>query len=110
MNLSVIKQNKIIYFSFRLVIICLALEIFVFNINSAHLLFGKYEEKVLDISSAELQNFDAVSGTNESGGNSVIEFKGINTPVGTICFEAQSDKKSVVEFSVDMSDDTNSAG
>ena len=112
MSLSVmaLKQNKIFKFSFRLVIICLALEIFVFNINSAHLLFGKYDEKVLDISSAELQNFDSASGTNENGGNSVIEFKGINMPVGTICFEAQSDKKSVVEFSVDMSDDTNSAG
>ena len=63
MGLSVmaLKQNKIFKFSFRLVIICLALEIFVFNINSAHLLFGKYDEKVLDISSAELQNFDSAS-------------------------------------------------
>lgn len=103
------KYRKIFNFSIRLVVICTALELFVFNINALHLISGQYEAKELDISSAELQNFDLGSRTNESGGNSVIEFKGINVPVGTIRFDVVSDKKSKVELSVDISDDTNSA-
>ncbi|WP_044974380.1 hypothetical protein [Ruminococcus sp. HUN007] len=92
----------------RIILVSLALEIFVFNINSAHLLSGKYSKVVFDLHAAELQNFDPVTMTNEGSGQTVIEYKNVNIPVGTLTFNAFSDKKSRVSFSVDMSDDTHS--
>ncbi len=97
-------------FGFRCITVSLALELFVFNINSAHLLAGGYSKATFDISGAECINFDKESGTNENGGQSVLEYKYVNIPVGTLTFDVVSDKKSTVNLSVDMSDDTNSAG
>ncbi|MBP1592607.1 MAG: hypothetical protein ILP22_11265 [Oscillospiraceae bacterium] len=93
---------------FRIITVSLALEVFVFNLNSAHLLSGGYQKTVFDLHSAESQNFDVLSMTNEGSGQTVLEYKNVNIPVGTLTFNAFSDKKSKVSFSVDMSDDTNS--
>lgn len=103
------KFQHIASHMFKSLMVCLALEIFVFNINSAHLLSGGYPESVFDLSSAECTGFDTTSMTNTGSGQSVIEYKNVNIPVGTVSFDAYSDKKSTVNFSVDMSDDTNSA-
>ena len=103
------RFRKITRFSVRSLTICMALELFVFNFNSAHLFLGDYPEKVLDMTSATVENFDPATGQNIGAGYSSIEFKGINTPVGTVTFEAESDKKGFVNFSIDMSDETNSA-
>lgn len=94
---------------FRSFAVCTALEMFVFNAGSAHLLSGGYEFKSADISAAAYENFDTVSMQNVSGGNTVIEFSEIGFPVGTIYFDAYSDKKSSVYFNADITDDTSSA-
>ena len=103
------KYKKVFSFAVRSFTVCLALEFFVFNFNSMHLFGGDYEEKVLDISSASLENFDSETMQNRARGYSAVEFRDINMPVGTVTFEAFSDKKGYVKMSVDVTDDTNTA-
>lgn len=97
-------------FGFRTVMVCLLLEVFVFNINSAHLLSGGYEKAEFSLAACTPSNFSTETMTNEGGGQSILEFKDVNFPVGTLTFDACSDKKSRVSFSVDMSDDTHAGG
>ncbi len=103
------KFKKLLNFSIHSLTICLVLELFVFNFNSTHLFLGDYPEKTLDLSSAVTENFDLSSGNNVESGYSSIEFKGLNTPVGTVSFDAVSNKKGYVDISIDMSDDSHSA-
>ena len=103
------KFEKLVNFSIRSLTVCLVLELFVFNFNSTHLFLGDYPEKTLDLSTAVTENFDLSSGNNIESGRSSIEFKGLNTPVGTVSFEALSNKKGYVDISIDMSDDSHSA-
>lgn len=102
------KGINVLNFCLRSIIVCLALEIFVFNFNSAHLISGKYDQQILDINSAISQNFDVQSGKNQDNGNFSVEFKGINVPVGTVTIVAESDKSSSVKADISISDDTHS--
>ena len=77
--------------SFRAIIvwffILLFLEIFVFNFNSYHLLFGDYEKRDYSVDDVYLTNFkvnDGVAETTKGAGRAIIELRDINIPVGTI--------------------------
>ena len=89
--------------------VCLILELGVFNFNAAHLLGGNYPRKTLDLQTAYTENFDAANGCNQQAGHTVLEFTGLDTPVGTLTVNGESDQRSMVRFTVDMKDDTNRA-
>ena len=93
-------------FAIRALAVCLFLEIFVFNLNMTHLYFGDYPHRVLDMTTAQTQNYNAVSKMNPENGHSVITFEGLNTPVGTLSVHGWSSKKSTMYFSVDIKDTT----
>lgn len=99
------KFSGLLKFISRSFMVCAALELFVFNINSAHLLNDKYEEKTLDLSSAAVVGIDRVTGRS-TGGSAVIEFTGIEMPVGTLTIDAESNAGSSVYFAIDITDDT----
>ncbi|MCH5266384.1 MAG: hypothetical protein J1F02_10825 [Lachnospiraceae bacterium] len=103
------KFKPIFWSTLRSAVVCLAIELFVFNFNSAHLLSGDFEEKQLELSSSVMQNFNISSGQNISEGLTSLEFKGINMNVGTLTIKGKSNKKSSVTFTVDMSDETYAA-
>lgn len=103
------KFAKTTRFSVRALAVCTLLELLVFNFNSAHLSFGDYTETGLDINTATVENFDTAAGTNIESGTSSIEFKGINMPVGTVSFKAESSTKGYVNFNISMTDETHSA-
>ena len=88
-------------------VICV-IEAFVFNFNSFHLLFGDYKESILNLSDAELENLDS-RGENESDGEILIEYKDINSPIGTISIDASSSKYVSLEAEIDIKDETYSA-
>ncbi len=100
---------RTIRFLKRLIIIAAGLEIFVFNFNSFHLLFGNYERQTLDISRAEVINFDEKTGQNRSKGSASLEFLSLDVPIGTLTVNAYSDKNASVDIAVDFTDDTYSA-
>jgi hypothetical protein len=103
------KHCAFFRFAGRAFTVCMALELFVFNFNSTHLFLNNYKNTILDLSSATATNFDCELRQNENSGYTSLEFKGVNTPIGTVTFEAESDKKGYVDFSIDMTDETNSA-
>lgn len=96
-------------FSVRALAVCTLLELLVFNFNSAHLSFGDYKKKILDMNTATVENFDINTGKNIADGTFSIEFKGINMPVGTVSFDAVSDTKGYVDLNISMTDETHSA-
>ncbi len=102
------KFSGLLKFASRSLMVCAAVELFVFNMNSAHLLNSKYEQKDLDFGSAAVSGFDTSTGKT-AGGEAIIEFKGIEMPVGTLTIDAESDKRSTVNFSIDITDETYSA-
>ena len=93
-------------FLVRAFAVCMMLELLVFNFNAAHLLGGSYPRKTLDLQHAYTENFDASTGRNPGSGRTVLEFTGLNTPVGTLTVNGESDTKSLVKFTVDIKDDT----
>ena len=70
------------------------------------MLGGSYPRKTLALQDAYTENFDASTGRNPGSGRTVLEFTGLNTPVGTLTVNGESDTKSLVKFTVDMKDDT----
>ncbi len=103
------KFKSIFGFLSRSITICLALELFVFNLNSAHLFLDDYPVETLSINAANIENFDTLNMTNIENGTSYLEFLNVNKNIGTITFKAESNQKGFVNFNVDMSDETNSA-
>ncbi len=99
------KFSGLLKFASRSFMVCAAIEMFVFNINSAHLLNSKYQERTLDFSSASVVGFDASTGTS-TGGEAIIEFTGIEMPVGTLTIDAESNVRSSSYFAIDITDDT----
>lgn len=89
-------------------VICVFLELFLFNINAFHLTGGNYRHRALDLSGAVLSNFDKDTMTGTAGKKSVIEFTDINEPVGTLTIEGNSESQSTLRYTVDIADDTNS--
>ncbi len=89
--------------------VCMILELLVFNLNSCHLSFKDYTKYTLDLSSATVSNFDTATGTNSTSGYSQIEFTGLNVPIGTVTFEAESSTRGFVDFHISMKDETYSA-
>lgn len=103
------KYKPICKFIVRSFTICFFLEMFVFNFNSAHLLSENYSEGNLDLNNAVVENFDIYSGQSTASGTSSIEFKNLNMPVGTLNIDGESNLKSSVNFSISITDETNSA-
>lgn len=99
------KFSGLLKFASRSLMVCAAIELFIFNMNSAHLLSSKYEQKTLDPRSAAVSGFDASTGRS-TGGEAFIEFTGIEMPVGTLTIDAESDTKSSVYFAIDITDET----
>ncbi|MBP0967441.1 MAG: hypothetical protein J5722_07395 [Oscillospiraceae bacterium] len=93
-------------FLVRALTVCVMLELFVFNFHAAHLLGGNYPRKTLSLQNAYTENFDAASGHNPESGRTVLEFTDLNTPVGTLTVNGESDRNSMVKFTVDMKDET----
>lgn len=101
--------------SFRALIlwflILLFLEIFVFNFNSYHLLFGSYEEKVLSLEDATLTNLTYENGaaTTVKGKEVIsIEFTDIDTSVGTLYLDLVCPENlPEITVSIDANDATN---
>ena len=85
---------------------CLVLELCVFNFNAAHLIGGHYPHQTLDLNAAYTENFDSASGCNQQPGRTVLEFNRLNTPVGTLTVNGESNRNSMVKFTIDMKDDT----
>ncbi len=102
------KQRAFLPFMLRTFTICLVLELFVFNLNSAHLFGGDYPQQTLDLRTAVSTNIDPVTGKTIGEGNASIEFLGLNQPVGTLTICGESDTNTAVTFTVDMKDVTNS--
>lgn len=102
-------HSEHIAFALKAAAVCLFIEFGIFNLNSLHLLGGQYQKEKLELSRAtSVSNIDTSSGKNISGGYCTIEFTGLNKPVGTLTVDAESDKKSTVNISIDIKDTTNS--
>ena len=98
-------------FLVRSCLVVLLVEIGVFNLNAIHLLGGDYPKKVLDTQSAYTENisFNSMGTASNTGeGNCVIEFKELNTPVGTLTLPFSSSNKSSLHVSIDIKDATQS--
>lgn len=117
-ELSPQKEKKKPNIYLKITIICFLvstiLEVFVFNFNSFHLLFGDYTKKNLPIAEAQIQEFvenDGVlflAGGATSGDNAYIEFSDINEPVGTITFDIEmNDKIAQTTATIEYTDITN---
>ncbi len=103
------NSTGIISFITKLATVCIFLEFFVFNLNSAHLFMKDYTETELSDINAGVENYDTSVHTNYSWGEFSLEFRNINMPVGTVTFDVASDKRKFVDVRIDMTDDTNSA-
>ncbi len=103
------RVSKTVENALKIGAVCLLLETAVFNFNSTHLFLHEYPQKQLSFADASCSNFDVISSKNQGSGSAYIEYKDINIPVGTITVDAQSDKKSNVNISIDYTDDTHSA-
>ena len=102
------KHAETLSFLLRSLTVCLLIELFVFNFNAVHLFGGDYPRQTLDPQTAYTENYNADAGTNAEAGTTVLEFTGINIPVGTLSIYGESDTKSSVTFSVDIKDETQS--
>ena len=102
-------SGRTVRFLKKLIVIAAILEIFVFNFNSFHLLFGNYERQTLDISSANVVNFNTKTWQNMSNGNASLEFVSLDVPIGTLTVNAYSDRNASVNINIDFTDDTYSA-
>ncbi|MGN0622125.1 MAG: hypothetical protein ACI4I9_09680 [Porcipelethomonas sp.] len=104
------KTGSIGKFCFRLLTVCFFLELFVFNINSAHLLGNDYTTGSLNLESGNPSIFNSENGTiNVTGGYYTLDYSGLDMPVGTITIDALSSTKGSVKFDISITDDTNSA-
>ncbi len=103
------KAQKELKFLKKLLLILAVIEATIFQFNSYHLLIGNYPELTLNLNAAKITNFDKNSHENISSGVTSFEFTGINTPIGTLTFEAESSVKDQAAFYVAMSDDSHSA-
>ncbi|HOK69143.1 MAG TPA: hypothetical protein PKV51_06410 [Bacillota bacterium] len=110
------KKKPSIYLKITIIcfLISTILEIFVFNFNSFHLLFGDYEKKNLPIAKAQIQEFvesDGVlflAGDALSGSSAYVEFSNIDEPVGTISFDIEmNDKIAQTTATIEYTDITN---
>lgn len=94
---------------FRSVCVCLMLEMFIFNFNSAHL-FGKdYKRSVFNLATCKSEGFNTNTKTNSGAVETILEFNGINAPIGTLTFDMESNINGKVDVLIDMKDDTYSA-
>lgn len=101
------EMERAVCFGVRAFMVCAMLELFVFNLNSAHLIKGGYTLHDLDFSQAYITGIDDESGANAGQEDVVFEFTDINEPVGTITFDVVSADGGQVDVSIDMADDTN---
>ena len=110
------KKKANVYLKITIIsfLISTILEIFVFNFNSFHLLFGDYTQKNLPIADAELSGFVEnngvlfLAGGSLTSNNAYIEFTDICEPVGTVTFEIElNDKIAQTTASIEYTDATN---
>jgi hypothetical protein len=113
---SIEKKKTNVYLKITIIsfLISTILEIFVFNFNSFHLLFGDYTKKNLSVANAEIQEFVENNGVlflvggTPNGDKAYIEFSDINEPVGTITFDIEmNDKVSQTTATIEYTDVTN---
>jgi len=107
------KKNKflktLILVSVIVFAVIFAVEVFVMNFTSLHLLFGKYETKQLDISQASSSNVfpETDDGAYIGKGFASMEFDNINMPIGAITVDAQMEEGcDDVNFVVSFTDET----
>lgn len=91
-------KKRFLRFAIITFAVCIFLEIFLFNINSFHLLGVKYSKHSFDLGEDVIVS---------DGKNIKLEWKNINMPVGTLTFDVFSDSSSYVNVEIDMADDTN---
>ena len=105
-NTEVVKAVR---FGVKAFMLCAMLEIFLFNLNSAHLIGGGYVERDLDFASAKITGVDEETGVNSGTRDAVYEFTDINEPVGTITFDIIKADGGQADVKIDMADDTHAA-
>jgi len=98
--------KKLFRFASRSLTLCLALELFVFNFNSAHLFMGDYKETVLNAENSLFYNYDPETKSSVDSGIMTFEYKGIGMPIGTITLDIQSDNVAYINADFDITDDT----
>lgn len=91
-------KKRFLRFAIITFLICIFLEIFLFNINSFHLFGGKYSKYTFDMGEDVIVS---------KGEKITLEWTDINMPVGTLTFDVFSDSSSSVNVKIDMADDTN---
>lgn len=110
-------------FIVRILSVLVAAELFIFNFNSYHLLFGNYPQKTLDLTQAipvtkASANAGRVflrypKGTEPDmvyDDKAVFEIENIDVPVGTIDFDIEQFSQTVeTHIEVDVADDSHSA-
>lgn len=113
------KKRETRRFGVMLVVICVLLEIFVFNFHSFHLVGRGYEEFSIPLEDAKQYGFnnlrtDFVS--NSEGREVRLRFDGVGRPIGTVKFDIDYEEGNYggkyapyVDVRIDASDDTNSA-
>lgn len=106
LNKLKIKNKDIL----KIVFIVLALEIFVFNINSYRLKFKNYEEKnysnkdefiIQDLKYDKQNNIFIIDGDNPN-----IQLENINTEIGTIKINAELINNNRMEYNLSYTDET----
>jgi len=102
-------QQKDLKFLQKLILIIAGVELTVFQFNSFHLLDRNYPEIKLDLTKGIVNNFDFNSHENIASGQTSFEFPGIDVPIGTISFEAESNVSYQAVFSISIKDETYSA-
>ncbi len=98
--------KKLFRFALRSLTLCLALELFVFNFNSAHLFMGDYEETVLQVENSAFQNYNPKTKSSTGSGLMTFEYKDIDMPIGTITLDIQSEYSAYLNADFDITDDT----
>ena len=113
------KKKETRRFGVLLVVVCVLLEIFVFNFHAFHLVGGDYEEFSLPLEEAKQYGFnnlrtDFVS--NSEGREVRLRFDAVGRPIGTVKFDIDYEEGNLgdkyapyIDIRIDASDDTNTA-
>lgn len=101
-----VKYKGIADYFVKALIICGAVEVFLFNINTVKLFDDRYTLYEADINKAITENFDKNTHKNTESGAIAIEFINVDMPLGSIYIKAHSDINPSVNVTMSITDDT----
>ena len=113
------KKKETRRFGILLVVICVLLEVFVFNFHAFHLVGRDYEEFSIPLEEAKQYGFNNMRTdfvANADGREIRLRFDDVDRPIGTVKFDIDYEEGNLggkyapyVDVRIDASDDTNSA-